>query len=90
MSCNEPNILIVDDDPVVLKSLKDLLALRGVDTDIAIGGREAIACLDQREYDLVLLDLQMPYCGQWRNLFRSRQGRVFTRRLFLPVQALCH
>ena len=61
MSSNEPNILIVDDDPVVLKSLKDLLALRGVDTDTAIGGQEAIVCLDQKEYDLVLLDLQMPY-----------------------------
>ena len=61
MSSNEPNILIVDDDAVVLKSLRDLLALRGVNANTAIGGREAIACLDQKEYDLVLLDLQMPY-----------------------------
>ncbi len=61
MSSNEQNILIVDDDPVVLKSLKDLLAIRGIVADTAIGGREAIACLDQKEYDLVLLDLQMPY-----------------------------
>ena len=61
MSSNEQNILIVDDDPVVLKSLRDLLAIRGLVADTAIGGREAIACLDQKEYDLVLLDLQMPY-----------------------------
>ncbi len=61
MSHNEQNILIVDDDPIVLKSLRDLLALRGIDADTAIGGREAIVCLDQKEYDLVLLDLQMPY-----------------------------
>jgi PAS domain S-box-containing protein len=61
MSSNEQNILIVDDDPVVLKSLKDLLAIRGIIADTAIGGREAIVCLDQKEYDLVLLDLQMPY-----------------------------
>jgi len=61
MSHKEQNILIADDDPVVLKSLKDLLATRGIDADTAIGGREAIACLDQKEYDLVLLDLQMPY-----------------------------
>ena len=61
MSSNEQNILIVDDDPVVLKSLKDLLATRGINADTAIGGREAIVCLDQKEYDLVLLDLQMPY-----------------------------
>ena len=61
MSSNEQKILIVDDDPVVLKSLKDLLATRGIVADTAIGGREAIACLDQKDYDLVLLDLQMPY-----------------------------
>ena len=61
MSHNEQNILIVDDDPIVLKSLRDLLALRGIDADTAIGGREAIVCLDQKDYDLVLLDLQMPY-----------------------------
>ena len=61
MSRNEHHILIVDDDPVVLKSLKDLLATRGIAADTAIGGREAMACLDQNEYDVVLLDLQMPY-----------------------------
>lgn len=61
MSNNEQNILIVDDDPIVLKSLKDLLAVRGYTTDTAIGGKEAICQLDQKEYDLVLLDLHMPY-----------------------------
>jgi diguanylate cyclase (GGDEF)-like protein/PAS domain S-box-containing protein len=61
MSSKEQNILIVDDDPIVLKSLKDLLAVRGYTTDIAIGGKEAICQLDLKEYDLVLLDLHMPY-----------------------------
>jgi diguanylate cyclase (GGDEF)-like protein/PAS domain S-box-containing protein len=61
MSINDQRILIVDDDPVVLKSLKDLLAFRGFTPDVAIGGKEAIVCLNQTEYDLVLLDLHMPY-----------------------------
>ena len=61
MSNNEQNILIVDDDPIVLKSLRDLLAVRGYTTDTAIGGKEAICQLDQKDYDLVLLDLHMPY-----------------------------
>jgi diguanylate cyclase len=61
MSINEQKILVVDDDPVVLKSLKDLLAIRGFNPNIAIGGQEAICQLDQNEYDLVLLDLHMPY-----------------------------
>jgi len=61
MSINEQKILIVDDDPVVLKSLKDLLSIRGFNPDTAIGGQEAICQLEQNNYDLVLLDLHMPY-----------------------------
>ena len=47
MNINEQKILVVDDDPVVLKSLKDLLAIRGFNPNIAIGGQEAICQLDQ-------------------------------------------
>lgn len=61
MSLNEQKILIVDDDPVVLKSLKELLSIRGFNADTAIGGQEAICQLSQDQYDLVLLDLHMPY-----------------------------
>lgn len=61
MSQKQQHILIVDDDPVILKSLKDLLATRGYAADIAIGGKEAILRLDQSIYDVVLLDLYMPY-----------------------------
>jgi len=61
MSINEQKILIVDDDPIILKSLKDLLTIRGFNPNTAIGGQEAICQLDQNDYDLVLLDLHMPY-----------------------------
>lgn len=61
MSINEQKILVVDDDPVVLKSLKDLLAIRGFNPSTAIGGQEAICQLQQNNYDLILLDLHMPY-----------------------------
>jgi diguanylate cyclase (GGDEF)-like protein/PAS domain S-box-containing protein len=61
MSQIQQRILIVDDDPVILKSLKDLLAVRGYLAETAVGGKEAILQLDQNHYDVVLLDLQMPY-----------------------------
>ena len=61
MSINEQKILIVDDDPIILKSLKELLAIRGFNPNTAIGGQEAICLLEQNNYDLVLLDLHMPY-----------------------------
>jgi diguanylate cyclase (GGDEF)-like protein/PAS domain S-box-containing protein len=78
MSSNEQKILIVDDDPVVLKSLRDLLATRGIKADTAIGGREAIACLDQNDYDLVLLDLQMPYVNGHDVMRHIQQQQINT------------
>ena len=61
MSIHEQKILIVDDEPITLKSLKELLVIRGFNPNTAIGGQEAICQLEQNNYDLVLLDLHMPY-----------------------------
>jgi diguanylate cyclase (GGDEF)-like protein/PAS domain S-box-containing protein len=78
MSINEQKILIVDDDPVVLKSLKDLLAIRGYNPDSAIGGQEAICQLDQNGYDLVLLDLHMPYVDGHAVMAHIRANQIDT------------
>lgn len=58
---NKQNILLVDDDHVLLASLKILLAINGYESDSATGGEEAICCINQKEYDLILLDLHMPH-----------------------------
>ena len=78
MSINEQKILIVDDDPIVLKSLKDLLAIRGFSPNIAIGGQEAICQLDQNDYDLVLLDLHMPYVSGHDVMQHIRSNNINT------------
>jgi len=78
MSIIEQKILIVDDDPVVLKSLKDLLAIRGYNPDSAIGGQEAICQLDQNDYDLVLLDLHMPYVDGHAVMTHIRANQIDT------------
>ena len=78
MSINEQKILIVDDDPIVVKSLKDLLAVRGFNPDSAIGGQEAICQLNQNQYDLVLLDLHMPYVNGHDVMEHIRKNRINT------------
>ncbi len=78
MSINEQKILVVDDDPVVLKSLKDLLAVRGFNPNTAIGGQEAICQLDQNDYDLVLLDLHMPYVNGHDVMEHIRANKINT------------
>jgi CheY-like chemotaxis protein len=57
--CTGLRILVVDDQPMLARSLVRLLA--GNDVDTALGGREAIAMLEEKPYDVVLCDLTMPH-----------------------------
>jgi len=56
----EPNILIVDDELVVIKSAERVLRSEGYSVEGALGGREAIMKIGQNNYDLVFTDLKMP------------------------------
>ncbi|MFO7954290.1 MAG: EAL domain-containing protein [Thioalkalivibrio sp.] len=53
-------ILIADDDPGLLDSLRELLTLEGYPVRTAPGGGAAIEALREKRYDLLLLDLAMP------------------------------
>lgn len=53
-------ILVVDDQLAVLESMQALLRISGYQVETASGGVEALGLLQQRSYDLLLLDLQMP------------------------------
>ena len=54
------SILVVDDDPVVLKTVELLLSLEGHSARSVPGGCEAIDLLQQQSYDLVISDVRMP------------------------------
>jgi two-component system cell cycle response regulator len=53
-------ILVVDDEEVVCKFLKRVLAGSGHQVEMCHGGREALAKLDEDSFDLVVTDLKMP------------------------------
>ena len=53
-------ILIVDDDLVMAKSIKGVLSLNGMGAHSVAGGYAAIEELSNNDYDLILLDLNMP------------------------------
>ena len=53
-------ILIVDDEPKVLKSLGNMLEAIGYDVDLARNGDQAIKHYKEYKPDLVLLDWKMP------------------------------
>jgi DNA-binding NtrC family response regulator len=53
-------ILIVDDEAGIRESLEALLGLEGFQVDLAPDGEEGLRKIEQRTYDLVLLDLSLP------------------------------
>ena len=53
-------ILIVDDEPLIVKGLKYSLEQDNYETDSAADGEEAIAKFFAVQYDLVLLDVMLP------------------------------
>lgn len=53
-------ILVVDDEPVVVKSCERILTPEGYAVESALNGVEAIAKLGGDSFDLVITDLKMP------------------------------
>ena len=53
-------LLVVDDQPAIRHLLKEALAGEGYEVELAASGREALARVQERRPDLVLLDLKMP------------------------------
>jgi CheY-like chemotaxis protein len=53
-------ILLAEDNPVNQKLATRLLVKRGHQVTVTANGKEALAALAERAYDLVLMDVQMP------------------------------
>ncbi len=53
-------ILVIDDERIILKVIKEELTLEGYSVDLANDGNEGCAFFEKNTYDLVVLDNQMP------------------------------
>ncbi|GAC1429842.1 MAG: hypothetical protein NVSMB68_02140 [Thermoanaerobaculia bacterium] len=53
-------ILVVDDDPSILRLVATILRREQYDVDTANGGREALSKIELSVYDAIVLDLMMP------------------------------
>jgi two-component system cell cycle response regulator DivK len=53
-------ILVVEDNPLNLKLIRDVLVFRGFDVVTAQSGEEGVAAATRAPPDLVLMDLQLP------------------------------
>ena len=56
-------ILLVDDDPLSLRSISLFLGEEGYQVQEAHDGMEALDCLKHDSFDLILSDIFMPRCN---------------------------
>ena len=54
------HILLVDDQPYMLDSLKLILSKEGAEVQTAASGEEGVGCLRSGSFDVVLADVKMP------------------------------
>jgi len=58
---SQRRVLVVEDQPVIRNFLKEAVRhLYGCHVDEAANGREGLALLDRRDYDLIISDIRMP------------------------------
>jgi DNA-binding response OmpR family regulator len=53
-------VLVVDDEPNIVMSLRFLMEREGFQVEVAASGQAAVAALGRQPADLVLLDVMMP------------------------------
>jgi len=72
-------ILIVDDDPLVPRTLSILLRKQGHQVESASGATQAFARLDEQRFDVVISDINMPEVDGFGVLDRVREEHPGTQ-----------
>lgn len=55
-----PTVLVVDDDPGIVTTLRDILHAWGYEVDVARSGYEAVEHVRRSRPDCILMDIRMP------------------------------
>ena len=66
-------ILIIDDDPINLEIMAELLSMMGYKVTKACNGFEGLDFLAKDKYDLVITDLEMPGINGWDLAVRVKE-----------------
>ena len=70
------NILLIEDDDIMLKAIRNILGKDGYNVITAKDGKEAFEKLDGGEYDVVVTDLMMPYANGLEVVSRLRSDET--------------
>ena len=68
-----PNILIIDDERAIRKTLSEILSFEGYKIDEASDGEEGLKRFSEKNFDLVLCDIKMPKLDGIEFLEKARE-----------------
>ena len=75
-----PHILVIDDDPSVRNILEDFLQLKGFEVSVTGDGESGASLIQERRFDLFLVDLVLPGMGGIEVL-----KEVYSRNISIPA-----
>ncbi len=67
--------LVIDDEQIVLDSVRKILTEENYEVDVSLSGREGLNQAIHKEYDIVLTDIRMPDVGGMRVLRDVKRAR---------------
>ncbi|MDO8557651.1 MAG: response regulator [bacterium] len=73
-SSPQKKILIVDDDPLIVRMYERKLTKEGFAITLAANGEEGLKALEKETPDLVLLDVLMPKMNGWEALKKIKEN----------------
>lgn len=79
------NILVIDDDHLVVKSLARLLEKEGYDITCTESGHEALALLVSTNFDLIITDIKMPEMNGIELVSSIKDMLKFKKKKDIPI-----
>ena len=77
-------ILVVDDDKLVLMTLKRLLRMEGYDVTTALSGAAALRHIDEEDFDLNIVDVKMPEMNGIETVKEIRKHLMDKKKNLIP------
>ena len=79
------NILVVDDNQLNSTIAKKILTNKGLSSESAMSGKEALYKIKENKFDCILMDIQMPEMDGYATTQKIRQGNDFAN---IPIIGL--